>query len=68
MLLTISFVYQSFNLASFCWFKFRVYKHTDQSQFIYVLPTWLITYVASNTLNEINPAPYKPEMGFHKCV
>lgn len=66
MLLNISFVYQSFNLASLCWFKFRVYKHTDQSQFIYVLPTWLITH--ANTLNEINPAPYKPEIGFHKCI
>lgn len=68
MLLNISFVYQSFNLASFCWFKFRVYKHTDQSHFIYVLPTWLITYVESNTLNEINPALYKLETGFHKCI
>ena len=57
MLLNISFVYQSFNLASFCWFKFRVYKNTDQNHFIYVLPTWLIVSVASNTLNDINPVP-----------
>lgn len=68
MLLTISFVYQSFNLATFCWFKFRVCKHTDQSQFIYVLPTSLITYVASNTLNEIHPATYKPEIGVRECI